>query len=62
MRKRYLPGRPRKDGTRNFEWVPTMMNIEVADSVGGACANISGKSKDEIRHIRDWCNYLLGKR
>ncbi len=57
-----MPGRPRKDGTRRFRYLNPMIFMETADSVGGACANISGKSQDEIRHIRDWCNFLLIKK
>jgi len=36
-----------------------MILFETANSVGGACANIVGKSREQIIHIRDWCNWLL---
>ena len=56
-------GRPRKDGTKSpVRYVKPMIQMDVADSVGGACANIASKSTQDIIMIRDWCNHLLEKR
>ena len=35
------------------------IEFDQADSMGGTCANISMKSIEQIKELRDWCDHLL---